>query len=320
MSASPTARLKQLVPYAIAIAALAWILHKTDLNAFAAALKQAPIALFVLFSLFMLLLNCAADTYAMATVFSWFGCRVPYRELFVVRASTYLVAIINYHVGQAAIISYLFKVRKMAFLRSSGVILFIIGVNVGTIFLLASAGALRVPPHLRVLKLIPPVCVVGCVLYAAVLTWRPQFLAERKLLGPLFEMGIAGHAKGVLVRLPHVACLLVWHFFSLRMFHIRVSPLDALLYLPMYFAVAAMPINVNGLGVAQQVAITFFAPFAEPPGAADPATQRAMVLAYSLATVGISLLLQFVLGFACIRRATALGASVSSAKREKTTA
>ena len=35
--------------------------------------------------------------------------------------------------------------------------------------------------------------------------------------------------------------------------------------------------------------------------------QEAAVLAYSLATSTISILLQLVLGFACIRRATALG-------------
>ena len=53
------------------------------------------------------------------------------------------------------------------------------------------------------------------------------------------------------MRLPHIFVLLVWHFASLRMFGVAVTPSAALLYLPAYFAVSSLPINVNGLGVAQ---------------------------------------------------------------------
>ena len=66
---------------------------------------------------------------------------MPYKDLYLVRASTYLLAVVNYHVGQAAIVGYLYRVRRVPLLRASGWILFIIGINVGTLFLLASAGA-----------------------------------------------------------------------------------------------------------------------------------------------------------------------------------
>jgi hypothetical protein len=256
-----------------------------------------------------------ADTFAMRTVFSWFGCRVPYWDLFIVRASTYLLAIVNYHVGQAAIVGYLYKARKVPLLRASGWILFIIGVNVGTLFLLASAGASNAGGDLRVLKLVPVVCAVGVVVYAALLQLKPRFLAERTLLAPLFQMGIAGHAKGVLVRLPHVFVLLVWHYASLWMFGVKVPLIDALLYLPAYFAVGSLPINVNGFGVAQLVAIAFFSRYADvPAGAGDViGAQKAAVIAYSLGTSGVSIALQLVMGVACLRRATAIGLPAADA-------
>src|SRR5689334_19098912 len=133
--------LSRLAPYFIAVAALSWVFHTTDLAALAKALAHAPITLFVLFSAFILVANCAADTFAMHRVFGWFGCHVPYRHLFVIRASTYLLAVVNYHVGQAAIVGYLYRARRVPLLRATGWILFIIGVNVGTLFILASAGA-----------------------------------------------------------------------------------------------------------------------------------------------------------------------------------
>ena len=240
----------------------------------------------------------------MRSVFGWFDCHVPYWDLFFVRASTYLLAVVNYHVGQAAIVGYLYKVRKVPFLRATGWILFIIGINVGTLFLLASAGAARAPSDLKLLRMVPLACGIGVVTYAGLLTLKPAPLARIGLFAPLFEMGIPGHIKGVLVRLPHVAVLLTWHFVSLRMFKVAVPWQAALLYLPAYFAVSSLPINVNGLGVAQLVAVAFFARFAEvPAGVTDVAgAQRAAVLAYSFAS-GVSILLQVVLGFASLRRA-----------------
>lgn len=304
--------IKQVAPYAIAIFALGWVFRSTDTHQLVAALEHAPVGWFVLFSAAMLVVNCAADTFAMWRVFSWFGCRVPYGDLFFVRAATYLVAIINYHVGQAAIVGYLYKARRVPFFRATGWILFIIGINVGTLFLLASAGASNATGELSMLRVVPIVCAVGVAVYAVLLKVKPRLLAERALFAPLFEMGILGHTKGVLVRLPHIGVLLVWHFGSLHMFGVNVPVTSALLYLPAYFAVASLPINVNGLGVAQLVAVAFFAPFAlVPAGVVDPVQmhkiQKAAVIAYSLATSGISILLQLVLGFACLRKGTALG-------------
>jgi hypothetical protein len=300
---------KKLAPYFIAAIALGWVLRSTDRHKLMDALHHAPMGWFIAMSALMLVLNCAADTFAMSSVFGRFGCHVPYKDLYLVRASTYLLAVVNYHVGQAAIIGYLYRVRRVPLLRASGWILFIIGINVGTLFLLASAGATRVSGELKILRLIPLVCGVGVVVYAGLLTWKPRILAERRILAPLFEMGIPGHIFGVLVRLPHIGVLLAWHFASLRMFGAQVSPGAALLYLPAYFAVASLPINVNGLGVAQLVAVYFFAPYVTvAAGTADPhAAQKAAVIAYSLATSGICIVLQLLMGLICLRWATARG-------------
>jgi hypothetical protein len=301
---------KKLAPYLIAAIALGWVLRSTDRHKLMDALHHAPMGWFIVMSAVLLVFNCAADTFAMSAVFGRFGCHVPYKDLYLVRASTYLLAVVNYHVGQAAIVGYLYRVRRVPLLRASGWILFIIGINVGTLFILASAGATRVTgEQLSLMHYIPLACGIGIVLYAVLLTLKPRILADRALLKPLFEMGIPGHVFGVLVRLPHIGVLLVWHFVSLRMFGVQVTPGAALLYLPAYFAVSSLPINVNGLGVAQLVAVFFFAPYvAVPDGTVDVhAAQKAAVIAYSLATSGISIVLQMILGLVCLRWATARG-------------
>lgn len=306
LGASATSTAKNLAPYLIAAVALFWVYKHTDIGKLEKAFASAPLGAFVAVSALMLVVNCAADTFAMTAVFARFGCHVNYKDLYLVRASTYLLAIVNYHVGQAAIIGYLYRVKKVPLLRASGWILFIIGINVGTLLLLASAGAARTAgqENLKPLRYIPLGCGIGIVIYAALLTLKPALLAKRTLLAPLFEMGIPGHVMGVLVRLPHIGVLLVWHFVSLRMFNVHVPVSAALLYLPVYFAAQSLPLNVNGIGIAQPVALAFFTPFtANAAGVLNPEA----VTAYSLGTSMISMFLQVVLGVICLRWATAIG-------------
>jgi hypothetical protein len=288
-----------------------------DLKLLAGALKRAPIGLFLGFSLVILIANLAADVLAMHSVFRWFNCRVAYRDLLIVRAATYLLAVINYHVGQAAIIGFLYRRKQVPLLRASGFILFIMGINVGTLFLLASAGALRAPAGLAALRYLPMVTALLVVLYGgALLLVGPATRARLpQLLQPLFEMGLVGNIKGVLVRLPHVFVLIVWYYVSFHLFGIAVTPLAALVYLPAYFALTSLPISPNGIGLPQVVAMYFFGPFYQvPAGVLDvKGAQDAAVMACCLSAQMTATATQLLLGFLCLPRATRLGVATDAA-------
>ena len=268
---------KKLAPYFIAAVALGWVLRSTDRHKLMDALHHAPVVAFVAMSAVMLVLNCAADTFAMSAVFGRFGCHVPYRDLYLVRASTYLLAVVNYHVGQAAIVGYLYRVRRVPLLRATGWILFIIGINVGTLFLLASAGATRVTGELRMLRLIPLVCGVGVVVYAALLT------LEAAHPGRAAHPAAAvrdGHRRPRLGRAGAAAAyrvLLLWHFVVAA--HVRRAGdarRGAALPAGLLRRLVAAGINVNGLGVAQLVAVVLLRALRRRcrPGAAIRAAGR----------------------------------------------
>ena len=81
----------KFAPYAIAGLALFWVLRGLKLAELQRVFADTPLTLFVGTSAVMLLLNCAADTFAMQSVFRWFGVAVPFFDLYVVRGSTYLL-------------------------------------------------------------------------------------------------------------------------------------------------------------------------------------------------------------------------------------
>ena len=292
---------RELVPWLVVIASLLWIGHTVRWRELYVIARGAPIGRVVGGSILFLLLNCAADTFATQWTFRWFGCRVPFGELYVVRAATYLVAIVQYYVGQAALVAYLHQRKRIPVVHGTAWILFMSGINMGVLLLLAAAGLFLVGPSVPWPWLTPAAVgiTVAIVLYAALLQWHPPALARITLLAPLFQMGIVGHVKATLVRLPHVLLLVTWHYAMMNAFGVAVPPLVALALLPAMFFATALPISVQGVGPTQYVAVLFFSRYS-PQGSAG-------VLAYSLGTMSISVLLQAAMGLAFLAAGRKLG-------------
>jgi hypothetical protein len=219
----------------------------------------------------------------------------------VIRAATYVLAVVQYFVGQAAIVGYLHERRGVPVLRASGWILFISGINLGVLLLLAAFGLLVGGVDLPWIWTIPAGVGVASLGYALLLHKNPRSLADVRLLAPLFEAGIVGHVKAVVVRLPHVLVLIVWHFLALRWFGVKVPALTALVLLPAVFFAAALPISVQGLGVSQAVAIYFFARYAQ--------SGEAAVFSYSTTMTAIATLVQVAMGILFLPVAKRLGMS-----------
>lgn len=159
---------------------------------------------------------------------------------------------------------------------------------------------------LRALKIaLPGVRSIGVVVGPRQEAWLQRVVETAKRSGVHVVQARAPDGPAALRALlrisSHVGVLLVWHYIALRIFKVEIPPVDALLYLPAYFAIGSLPINVNGFGVAQVVAIAFFSPYVTQ---GDPKTA---VMAYSLATTTVALVLQLLLGLLCLRRATKLG-------------
>ena len=132
-----------------------------------------------------------------------------------------------------------------------------------------------------------------------------------KVWAPLMEAGLQGHVRALIVRLPHLFVLLIWHYIALRCFGIGVPFHMAMLYLPVVFAVAALPISVQGLGTAQVVAKYYFTDFVV--GQHGEAAEAA-VFAYSLSMTAIATASNLILGLAFLPAGSRLGLEAAAAE------
>jgi hypothetical protein len=248
------------------------------------------------------------DSFAIWKTFGWFLTRLSFGDVLLVRGATYLLAAINYNVGQGAIIYFVHRVARVPIMRGVATVLFIMGINVLALLFLATAGLAAAPavPHAVVVLVL--VAYAGLAAYIAAVALRPRWLAARPMFEVLLNAGVGGHLRALLVRLPHIAALLTLQIVLLWGFGVRVPLVDALAALPVVFLVAVLPISVQGLGTTQATMVYFFARWA--PG--DHAAQQAAVLAASLVGQAIFLAIQAVLGTACLRSRVGRALSAST--------
>ncbi len=184
------------------------------------------------------------------------------------------------------------RVARVPVIRGVATVLLIMGINVLALLFLATFGLAAAPAVPHALKLIVAVAYAGLAVYVAAIIARPRWLASRPLFDVLLGAGLGGHARALLVRLPHIAVLFTFQIFMLHGFGVAVPILQAIAALPVVFFIAVLPISVQGLGTTQAAMIFFFARYA----AGDSHAQQAAVLAASLVGQVCALTFQVVAG------------------------
>jgi len=237
-----------------------------------------------------------ADSFAIWKTFGWFLTRMSFKDVLLVRGATYLLAAINYNVGQGAIVYFVHRTAGTTIVRGIATTLLVLGTNVLALLFLATAGLGIAPAVPSAVKILVAVAWGGLTVYAALIALRPRWL-DRPVFEVLLNAGLAGHARALVVRLPHIAALIAFQYCALRAFDVRVPFVDALATLPVVFLVSVLPISVQGLGTTQATMVFFFAQYA--PG--DAAKGGAAVIAASLVAQAIAFSTQALLGVACLK-------------------
>jgi uncharacterized membrane protein YbhN (UPF0104 family) len=218
----------------------------------------------------------------------------------VVRGATYLLALVNYTVGQGAIVYFVNRSRGIPLLRGTAAVLLIMGTNILLLLIFASIGLAVSPDMPAGLRKIVFGAYAALAVYCVLLVLRPRWLTSRPIFDVLFAAGIAGHLRTVLVRIPHLGILMVFTYTSLRAFGVEVPVSHAILYLPMIYFIGVLPIAVMGLGTTQFMMILLLSRYV--PGAAhDPAKAAAAITAASLGGQAVALAIQATLGVFCMR-------------------
>jgi uncharacterized membrane protein YbhN (UPF0104 family) len=291
--------LGRILPWAVTLGLLFYVFRSISFTQILTAFAQAkpwtvPTLVVLLIGIYL------GDSFAIWKTFGWFVTRLSFREVLVVRGATYLLALVNYTVGQGAIVYFVNRSRGIPLLRGTAAVLLIMGTNILLLLVFASIGLLIAPDLPPALRKIVFGAYAALALYFVLLVLRPRWLTARPIFDVLFAAGVSGHLRTLLVRVPHIGVLMMFTYASLRAVGVQLPVTQAILYLPIIYFIGVLPIAVMGLGTTQVTMIYFLSSYV--PGAAhDPAKAAAAITAASLGAQAVALVIQSGIGIFCMR-------------------
>jgi hypothetical protein len=235
------------------------------------------------------------DSFGVQQAVGWFNVRAPYRDVLPVRATAYILALLNSQLGQGGVAYYLHRKYGLPFLQITSTVVFISFVEVYQLATYSFVGAAAGAELGRGAPL--PVYVA----LAAYLAFHLWFFARPRggRLGTLalfrsFRMARPRHYLQLLLyKTPNLLAAVTVHWLALPLFGMSVPFTTLLAFLPLVFFFAALPIAAAHLGPSQAAWWYFFQGHAPREG----------LLAYSLASHLTFMVLNACIGLLFLRRA-----------------
>jgi len=282
-------RWRKLLPYFGTLVIFALIFWRIPVRNVTGALEDAPALKF--FSVFLpySVAYWIIDSACLTWVVGRFNQALRFREILPIRATRYLLSIINTNLGQGGVAWYLSRKLRAPFLEILSSILFIALMEVYQLFLFSTAGVvLYRAPSARQAELVHVLRIAYVVAWGALATVVMLFARARRSdavrvwisgsrVGPISRTFLAArpldYAIVLAIKAPSFGLALLAQHFALGLYGIRIPLVKLILFLPLVFLAAALPIGVAHLGTSQAAWLLFFA-----GNAPD-----AKILAYSLA-------------------------------------
>ena len=273
-----TSRLARVVPWLITVGCFAYLYVRLDRAAGAQGQRLAPylagvfehvawsrwLALMIPYCALFLLI----DSLVVWRVTAWFNAPLRYRDVLPIRASAYILSIVNEQVSKGAIAVYLSRRHGIPAWEVGSSMLFIMFCEYYYLLGWATVGVLsqwdRFP---RVFHAIPWIALVSAAVFAIVyLFFRGTIgvgrgLRERPLFRAFRMATLRHYAAVIALRSPLMLAASVVYALALGLFGVRVGMLEMLGYLPVIFFGAAVPGPMHSVAIVLWVIL-----FPERPG------------------------------------------------------
>jgi hypothetical protein len=269
---------QRLLPLLITAACFAYLYNRLN---HAAAAEGSPLLLYLARSfanvnwyywLALMIPYCFVylifDSLVVWSVINWFNVKIPYADILPIRASAYILSLINEQVSKGAIALYLNRRDGVPGWEVGSSMLFIMFCEFYSLILWATAGILlRWDSFPNAFHIIPWIALGSAVFFAIFHSFfrgtiGPGVALRERPIFRAFRLAKVWHYGAVIaLRAPLVIAGVVVYTLALRLFGGSVSMEQMLGYLPVIFFGAAMP------GPMHSVAILFWVLlFPDKPG------------------------------------------------------
>ena len=259
-------RVQQLVAWAIALACFAYLYYRLDRAAAREGLTAVSyladvfaqvswwrwVALMLPYSVFFFLV----DSTVVWRVISWFNARVPWRDILPIRASAYIISILNEQVGKGAMAVYLNRRDGVPGWEVGSSMLFIMFCEFYYLLTWATIGyALAADELPRQFWLVPWLALAAALFLPLWLAFfrgaiaAGSSLRDRPILKAFREARARHYAGVILIRSPAILGAVLVYTLALRLFGVQEEFLTMLGVLPVVFFAAAVPTPMRAAAI-----------------------------------------------------------------------
>ena len=286
-------KLNRIAASLLTVAIFALILRRIPVEQLMAALGDVDYPLFLALMIPNTLFYFCWDTLVLAVVIGWFHGRVRYTDLLPVRAASYVVGFFNTNLGRGALAAYLSRQLRAPFLQLGSTVVFLVLTEYTHLVAWATVGILGFSSKTTRDLLWVPLAVVlfwfvfllytrgGRARVAPVAAAVDRDVREGQrsmrvvrwvaaprdwsLLRTFRIASLGRYVQIVLLRAPMFFVSLLLHYFAARTFGVEIPFTEMLVFLPVIFMLAALPVTVAHLGTTQAAWIFFFGAYAPAP-------------------------------------------------------
>jgi hypothetical protein len=222
------------------------------MSVFASVPWHRWLALMVPYSTFFFLV----DSTVVWRVVNWFNARVPWRQILPIRASAYIISILNEQVGKGAMALYLNRRHGVPGWEVGSSMLFIMVCELLYLTFWALVGyAISGDDLPHQFRMVPW---IALGVFSGFAVWIAYFrgwiaphsaLRERPVLKAFREAGPLRYAAVALLRSPALLAAVVVYTLALRLFGVETTFLHMLGVLPVIFFAAAVPTPMRAAAI-----------------------------------------------------------------------
>lgn len=200
------------------------------------------------------------DTLVVTRALSWFIQEIRYRDILPIRASAYIISILNEQIGKGAMAYYLNKRDQVPGWEVGSVMLFVMFCEMFYLLVWATIGFYVSRDALpEVFGLIPPIASGAAVVLTL---WMLYFqgkilpnhrLREKRVLHAFRQAKPWHYGAFFLLRSPALLSAVVVYTIALNLFGVDASIASSLGYLPVIFFAAAVPTPMRAAAITSWV-------------------------------------------------------------------
>jgi hypothetical protein len=265
-AARPPPRWQRALPWIVTLICFAWLAnrlagaaarhgmstHAYLIGVFASVSWLHWLALMIPYSAFFFLV----DSTVVWRVVNWFNARVPWTEILPIRASAYIISIVNEQVGKGAMALYLNRRHGVPAWEVGSSMLFIMFCELLYLTFWAVVGYAIAGDDLpSQFRLVPWVAVGVFVAFAVWVAYFRGWIAphsqlrERPILKAFREASPLRYVAIALLRSPALIAAVIVYTLALRLFGVEASFVRMLGVLPVIFFAAAVPTPMRAAAI-----------------------------------------------------------------------